>query len=502
MAAPVRTPRDQLDRLIAIARRGLRFWWVGAAVVALGTATAIGAATLKHKVWRSESVLLYREGIRSSYVLGRDAETEAARKLGLRLKEMVLARPRLQKIIDELGVYKDVADRQGYVVACDMLRESIDFKVREGDTFLLAFNAPDPVLAQKVTAKLADSLVEENSRYRSEQAETTRSFLAQEKERMEAELKDKETALAGFLARHPEFAEDQAGQLGQGGAAVRAADKQKKAAGDPVELALEREASRLRQRLATPTGEKPKPAPKATVDPRLKQDVTDAENELLAAERDLSDKQARLTDQHPDVVAAKNRVRLAQTRLASAKEALASGALILPEVEAPPATEEERPKLQQRLSEVESELAAHRRSSAAGQAARKSQLSDEIVDLETEWAKRNRDVTEARERYQQLESKNFVAEMAASSEETGQASQMVIVDPAFRPVRPVGGGRMKLVILGFMASCALGLAVVLGCAVFDDRLYERADVDHLAIAPLIVTVPRTHAGLLGGKSRG
>jgi uncharacterized protein involved in exopolysaccharide biosynthesis len=494
MAVPVRTPRDRLERVLAVAVRAVRFWWIGAIVVGLGTSAAIGAATLKKKKWKSETVLLYREGIRSSYVLGRDAEVEAARKLGLRLKEMVLARPRLQKIIDEIGVYKDLADTQGYVVAVDKLRNDIEFKVREGDTFLLAFSAPDPDMAQKVTAKLADSLVEENSRYRSQQAEVTRQFLQQEKERMEGELREKEQALAQFLAKHPEFAQDQTSQTGGGGAAVRDAAKKKDdgKATDPVEASLMREAARLRQRLSLPAGERPKPV-RPQADPRLQQDVTDAENELLAARRDLQDKQGRLTDQHPDVIAAKNRVKAAEQRLKRAKDALAAGELIMPDVEAPPASEEERPKLEERLRKVEAELAERRRKLAAGAgatAAAKSQLSEEIVQLETEWAKRNRDVTEARERYQQLESRQFIAEMAASSEETGNAAQMVIVDPAYRPIRPAGGGRMKLVVLGFMASCVLAGALVLACAIFDDRIYDRADVEQLGVGPLLVTVPR------------
>jgi uncharacterized protein involved in exopolysaccharide biosynthesis len=507
MAVVIRTPRDRLQRVLAIATRALRFWWLGAIVAGLGTAAAIGAATLKKRQYTSETVILYREGIRSSYVLGRDAEVEAARKLGLRLKEMVLARPRLQLLIDQLGVFKDIADSQGNVVAIDQLRTNITFKVREGDTFLLSFTAPDPEMAQKVTAHLADSLVEENMRYRLEQADLTRKFLTEEKDRREADLRERETTLAQFLAKHPEFAQDQAAAMGQGGAAVRDAAKRKGegggSAGDPIELALMREASRLRQRLALTTGEKPKPVIKPQVDPRLVAEVNDAEANLIQARRDLQDKQARLTDQHPDVMAAKTRVKNGEDRVRRAKEALAAGELIMPEIDAPAATEAERPKLEERLRKVEAELAEVRRRKAeqgddqAAAAAGRSKLSQEIVELETEWAKSNRDLAEARERYQSLESKEFVAEMAARS---GQAAQMVIVDPAFRPVRPAGGGRMKLVILGFIASCALAGAVVVAAAIFDDRLYDKADVDELGIAPFLVAIPRpSRSSRFGGK---
>jgi uncharacterized protein involved in exopolysaccharide biosynthesis len=496
MSKQVVSPHDRLERAVAIASRSLRFWWIGALVIVLGTAAATGAATLRKRAYRSETVLLYREGIRTSYVLGRDAETEAARKLGLRLKEMVLSRPRLETMVKELGIYQDVADAHGYVVAVDKMRGGIEFKVREGDTFLLSFTAPTPELAQQVAERLADALVAENARYRTEQVEVTRQFLVQETKRAEDELKLQEAALAGFLARHPEFAED---QFGQGGAAVRAADQKKKAGGNTSaeELALVREANRIRQRLALPTGERAKP-PKGQVDPRLAQDVADAEAELTAARRDLADKQGRLTDQHPDVVAAKNRVKSAEARAKRTKDALASGELVIPEVEAPPASEAERPALEARLEQVEIELAAvRRRQEIAGSPAAKSGLSEQIAALEAEVARLDRELIEARERYQQIEGRQFVAEIAASTEESGQAAQMVVVDPAFVPTRPVGGGRMKFVVLGFLASCALAGALVLGCGLFDDRLYDKTDVELLEIAPLLATVPRPPGRFFG-----
>src|SRR5690348_11261702 len=95
-----RTPRDQLDRLLGIVARMVRYWWAAALVLVIGAIATLGVGKLKKPHWRSESTLLYREGIRWSY-LGGAQDTDPARKLGLRLKEMVLSHPRLAPIVEK-----------------------------------------------------------------------------------------------------------------------------------------------------------------------------------------------------------------------------------------------------------------------------------------------------------------------------------------------------------------------------------------------------------------
>ncbi len=500
MTTPVRTPRDRLDRLTAIFSRVFRFWWVAAFVMVLGAGAALAAATLKKRVYTSETVLLYREGIRATYVLGRDAEGEATRKLGLRLKEMVLARPRLKDIIDQYKLYPEEVDKHGYIEAIDQMRNNIVFKVREGDTFLLSYTDKDPETAQKVAARLAQSLIDENSKYRSKQAASTKEFIAAERKRNEDDLNEKQQAWSQFLLKHPEYAAEMgAGGVAHGGSGIVEAERKRNKGEkvDPALAALENEASRLRRRLSLPSAPRSPSAPPQR-DPRLVRAKEDAESELNAANRELADRQGRLTDQHPDVIAAKSRQRIAQERYKRASDALASGELIMP-MEIPAATEQEKPALEARLKKIEEEAAAVRRrneNARDGAAAQQkaSNFAQEIVDQETEWARVNRDIAEARERVQNLEAKEAMANMAASAEETGQAAQIDIVDPAFRPTRPAGGGRMKVMLMGLLASMALAFAIVLACAIFDDRLYERLDVEGLELAPLLVTVPRTHAG--------
>ena len=80
--------------------------------------------------------------------------------------------------------------------------------------------------------------------------------------------------------------------------------------------------------------------------------------------------------------------------------------------------------------------------------------------------------------------------VASSSATQGSAGQMLVIDPAYTPVRPVGGGRARLVALGLGFVFPLALALAFLLAMLDDHIYRKADVLRLASVPVIVVVPR------------
>src|SRR5262249_48181827 len=162
----------------------------------------------------------------------------------------------------------------------------------------ISFLGDSPAEAQRVTAQLTETLIDENMRLRSQQADVAKEFLDAEKKRNEDRLRLKETEMAQFLTKHPEFAHElPANAVG----AIRTPDRKKgsgERTNDPVLLALTREEERLRKQLSSPN------QVRATQDPALVAAKNDAENKLEAARRDLADKRARFTEQHPDVRAA------------------------------------------------------------------------------------------------------------------------------------------------------------------------------------------------------
>jgi hypothetical protein len=114
--------------------------------------------------------------------------------------------------------------------------------------------------------------------------------------------------------------------------------------------------------------------------------------------------------------------------------------------------------------------------------------TDTLVELETEWLKLTRAVTEARQRLDQIESQLFRADIQVNSEAGGHGVQVSVIDPAFLPERPVPPGRTTLGLIFLAASFVLGTVLALIRAAFDDRLFDARDAG--SVLEVLSEVPR------------
>ncbi|WP_437678030.1 GumC family protein [Sorangium sp. So ce131] len=476
----------QPPSVASMINRTLAHWYVALIVAIAGVAFTALVVKSRKPAYRSETVIFYREGVKSTY-LGPDGP-DPLRTLAARLKETLLARSNLQKVVEEFNLFPDVVEKRGMVDAVDRLRSKITFKARSTDTFAISGEGETRELAQEVTQRLADILVEETTRMRKTQAQMTNEFLDSELKRAEQDVEKAETELAAFLAEHPEFAAETASPGGaQTGAAIRAQERRATDV-DPTLEALERQAPRLRARL---TGQPQQAAPSVggAPSPALVRQRDQAEQELANARRDLADKQSRFTEQHPDVRAAATRVSNAEAALRRAEEALILPPTPDPVVEVAATDEAEKAKIRSQLAKIEREIAA-RRSAKKGNAADASETAKQIINTETEWSRLSREKTRAQQRLADLEGKSFRAEMAASSEQGGYSAQIEVLDPAYRPSAPSGPSRLLLAIGGLFLSVAAGIAAAAARGiVLDDRVYDMEDIDRMALAPVLVVVP-------------
>ncbi|WP_437591056.1 GumC family protein [Sorangium sp. So ce1000] len=495
--AAARPAGPQPPSISGMINRTLAHWYVAVLVAIAGLGFTVLVVQSRKPVYRSETVIFYREGVKSTY-LGPDGP-DPLRTLSARLKETLLARSNLEKVVTEFNLFPDVLEKRGMVDAVDRLRAKITFKARSQDTFAISGEGETREQAQEVTQRLADILVEETTRMRRSQAKLTNEFLDAELKRAEQDVEKAETELAAFLAEHPEFAAEQNTAGGtQAGAAVRA--QERRATGtDPTLEALERQAPRLRSRL---TGKPEQAAPASAggvPSPALVRQRDQAEQELATARRDLADKQSRFTEQHPDVRAAASRVSNAEAALRRAEEALLVPPAPEPVVEVPATDEAEKAKIKAQLAKIEREIAV-RRSAKMGTAADASETAKQIINTETEWARLSREKTRAQQRLGDVEGKSFRAEMAASSEQGGYSAQIEVLDPAYRPSAPSSPSRLILAIGGLFLSVAAGIAAAAARGiVFDDRVYDMEDIDRMALAPVLVVVPAAARGPRGRR---
>jgi uncharacterized protein involved in exopolysaccharide biosynthesis len=481
-----------LDRALSMAARTRRFVVPTLIFLVVGALVSVGYAMVRPRVYKSETLILYREGIRSTDIVGGEEQGDRAHKLGLRLKEMVLSRTRLERIIKEAKLYPALVEERGVIDAVDEMRKHIAFRVQDGDTFGLSFEADEPKRVQLVTSKLADALILENSRTNSEQAEVTKDFLDRERERTEKELKEKEMSLAQFLAKHPEFARETAtAGASQAGSAVRA-QQSRQAAAPKVDgnlASLEREATRLQERLGLPVKHKRE----AEIDPVLLSAKQEAESDVRAAQKDLAEKQSEFTEEHPDVRAARVRLKLTQEKLRRANDAINSSLSTQQQRLAAKDEDEgsiDRGALENQLRRINDEIVEYKRRRQNTDSAPTTMVTTSVVALETDWTRLNREVVDARERFQSLQDKQFKATMVESAAATGNTAQMEVIDPAFVPTHAAKPGRTTIVGAGVAIAALLSIMLALGLAMLDDRLYDRIDVERLAVLPLLSVVPR------------
>ncbi len=484
-------PRDVISVAWSLIRRALRYW----PVLALAFALALGAAFFVPKalppVYSSETLVLYQEVIQTENLLGaQQYTTESRRLVGMRLREMLLSRTNLEQLIKVHNLYPQTVASRGMIDAVEEFKSKIGCQVRENETFRISYQGEDANVVYVVTKALSESLVEQNRQYRIEQAEATRSFLEVEQKRIEAELAQKEQKLAEFLSQHPEFAQDAAATGSAAGASVRAAAAARTSAVvDRGVNALQRQARRLRQQIASPSPPPPQPLGGPPIDPKAAAAIAAAEADLNSARSNLAAKSSRYTAQHPDVLAAQSRVKEATARLNQAR-ANARPASAPARAPVPQSDQERRELLKKQLTRVEYAIARAKRGQQPDSSDDSSEESSRIVTLETQWATFHRELNEVRERNEQIQTRLFRASMVASVEASGRASQMVVVDEAYKPKRPSRRGALRTGAVAAFLVLLLGATVAFILGFLDDRIFEERDLKKLKLGPILHVVPR------------
>ena len=481
---------EQLLSAAAFVRRARRFWGLALSVLVLGGAACAAFLFVRQPMFRSETVILYSEGVRS----GDDADRpSAARGVTIRLKEILMSRASLDPVVREFGLYPEIQKAQGQVDAVEELKKHIEFRAPGGDTFSLAFTGESASAARAVTARLAEVVIGQDSDLRKKQAILVRDFLETEKRATEDGLRDAELALASFMAAHPRFALD-ATPLANG-AAIRASMGTSPAppgwslgAAPPRGVGKPRmgQAAALESSIssASSRGEALNGGREAA------EEEARAKAGLAAARANLTDLAARFTIAHPDVRSAQAEVERATSRLAAATGAAMPAERVsstagpgLPLAAPSPAPAGPSPP-----------NAMSNRRPTAGPLGSSAQVAGlraserEVVTLETEWVKLTRGATEARQHQDQVEAALFKAKSAANSEKRDYGVQVTMIDPAFLPQTAVPPGRTVIVALFAGGSLFLAAAAAVLKALLDDRVYEERDIRQFA--PVLVEISR------------
>ena len=304
--------------------------WLLAGFTVLGVAAAFGVGRWLPDEYRSEAlIMVVPQRIPESYV--KATVTERVEDRLAALSERTLSRSRLEQIIVDLNLYKDVRHRETMEETLVRMRKDVKITLNRNDSFLVSYISHDAAEAQKVTERLASLFIQESAQDRESQAENTNQFLDSQLDEAKQRLMDHEKKLELYRRRY-------SGQLPAQGASnlqvIQSAEAQRQSTADAVNRArerrilierqlvdLQREAPVLSEQVPGPGGDR------LTV-------LLTPEQRLASARTALEDARAHKTSEHPDVRAAERRLREIEEELSTRSSEAPSPSAVLDPSEA------------------------------------------------------------------------------------------------------------------------------------------------------------------------
>ncbi|RMH37840.1 MAG: hypothetical protein D6690_01740 [Nitrospirae bacterium] len=469
-------------------------WWIlGWTLV--GTAVAGVYAWTYVPVYRSTTVILVeQQTIPRSYVDPVVGGTVAERISTI--TQQVLSRTNLEKVINEFGLYQDLIKEKGYDAAIENMRKIVKLTPKGSggrlETFTISYAHSDPMVAMKVTEKLASQYIEENLKLREEFVEGAAEFLEEQLAIAKRELDEKERALSEFKLKYM-------GELpGQLEANLRALDRlqlekasiQETLNNLTMRLELVQKSMHEYQSVAdflasdpvSPGGGEPTATP--------------LEVQLRTLEQQLAKLKLEYTDSYPDVIDVRNKIdkikqQLAQRKLeASSQQTEASSSSETEQVEGV----KYDPYLQELMAtrdEIKLQIAAHRDRlrNVTKQMEEISGRIERTPEREQELLKLERDYASLRKNYEQLINKRLSSRISEHLEKRQKGERFRILDPANLPTTPEGLPPYLFVIAGCVVGCGIGY----GSAFLIEQLhptFRRAEDIEVAVGiPMLATIP-------------
>ncbi len=483
------TPEDFLD----IAKR--RKWLI----VVPFLLVAFGAAVVAHRTpnqYRSETlILVVPQRISESYV--RSTVTSRIEDRLQSISQQILSRTRLEQIILEFHLYVDARRAGAMENIVDSMRKQINVETVKGDAFRVSYVSGDPQAAMKVTNRLASLFIEENLRDRAVLAEDTNQFLESQLQNARERLAEREKKVEEYRRR---YSGELPSQVESNLQVIQNTQLQVQALVQSIDRDRDRRLVLERSIAEAASNPRIDVAPAIEAAPVSRRVTLAAQ--LDAARTDLQALEARLKPEHPDVGAARRRVRDLEAKLAADP--------------APPAAPVARPSsapspAQPRLRALEGEMQNLDRQISA-KTAEETRLRGVMAmyqahveaapTRESEMIEITRDYNTLQQVYANLLTKGEDSKVAANLERRQNGEQFRILDPARVPESPFSPDRVRINVMGALGGLALGLGLAALLEYRDTSLRTDEDVvtsislPVLAMIPLIATTADSRRGLL------
>ena len=435
----------------------LRRPWHLLVPLVLITAAALGASYLVSPRYESSTlVMVEAEKIPDSFV---EKTTVEKPKRLLTVRQEVLSRTRLERILQELNPYPQAAGSAPLTSLVEQMRNATDITVKGDDAFVIAYTHRDPRKAMEVTGRLASLFIEETTRTSERDVTEATRFIESQLTDARGQLEASEEKLRRFKEQHMGSLPE---QLPANLAALQRLQLEQQSVGADLQAALSRVGA-LEGAAAT-----------------VRTPARETSAELNQLRTELAALRTRYTEEHPDVLALRSRI----TRLEKQAAETEPGS---------PVASSAGVSLQQARTEVRALRA--REAEAAQRAAVFQARVEQAPRVEQELLALTRDYDKLKENYLALLNKKMAAGMTEKMEQQWKGERFRVLDPADLPDRPVYPRRKRFLLYGLLAGLLVGLGLCVGAEMIDPSLKQPSDIQALVPHPVLVTVPHVRSRL-------
>jgi len=455
-----------------------KFYFIVPCVVI--TITALLLAVLLPAIYRSEgTILVESQQIPTEFV--QSTITSYAEERIQVIKQIVMTRENLLKIINKYNLYEEQRATQPLSRIIDMMQKNIFVEIISGDiggamnrrrsapsiTFLVAFEHPVPAIAQNVTNELVTLFLSENLKTRTERASQTTQFLSKEAEKLKIKLDIIESQVAEYKQKYkdslPENLDFNTRLLEQAKAELSEIERDIKSEKD--------QKAYLEVQLASV---------QSTI-PANSEETLTPKQQLVLYQNQYKELTSKYGPEHPDVRKVKRQIAELKTQLKTApdtSEQVIAGnpAMMLAQAQISSSKskitslESQRQKLKDKITLLEQRILT-------------------TPQVERGFKELDRDYEKIKEQYEDLKAKESEARLSQSMEEQSKAERFALLEPPDLPMKPVKPPRDKILILGLMLGFGGGLGMVMLRDQMDGSIRGSRHLTRvMKIAPL-VTIP-------------
>lgn len=507
------TPRDLVD--MGFRRKG---FIVSAIVLAVAVASAV--AVMTPKIYRSStSIMIETQRIPERYVNSVVSGTVSDR-INM-VQQNVLSRTSLEIIATEFRLHKadaTLAEREANI---EGLRRNIkiETKAQRGDvrveSFTLSFASVDPVKASQVTNRLATQIIDENLKSREQLVKGTTEFLDQELTRAMKSLEEQEAAIAVFKRKHT-------GELpGQTAANLQTLDRLQRDitnVNDALQNRNDRRAAILKlinsyelmglvgmdQMRETGFGQESDEPGRSRVQSTAPSVARGTSGDPLAQrlrdlERQLTTLSAEYKDTYPDVLQLKQEIAQVKLRIAERNGPAVPEENGKPEIARPgvarrtpvPAMDPYLFELKREKEELEIGISTLKDQQHRIQTQIKEYevRVERVPEREQELLVLERDYANTKRNYESLLEKQLNARISGNLEQRQQGETFKIIDPANVPTRPESPDVIKIMLVGLLVGCGIGLGGAFTLEQLAGVFHKADDVENVLGLPVLATIP-------------